>query len=48
MGAFAIVDFSIDFACGSITYFMLNFLRTIVYAGVTKEGIERGTDLVRK
>ena len=48
MGGLCMFEFTIDLACGAYPFYVVNMVRTAVYYGVTKEGIERGTDVVKR
>ena len=48
MGMMTIAEGSIDFACGSIPYTWVSIFRGAAFYFMTKEGIHRGKETVRK
>ena len=48
MGMMTLAEGSIDFACGSIPYTWVSIFRGATFYFITKEGIHRGKDTVRK
>ena len=48
MGVMAVAEVGIDLACSNLPIVALNTLRSVIYVEVTKEGVQRGTNMVKR